>query len=583
MVPVLKKLIDIGHARQEDILLRLESIEEYIRATPYLHTKYTAWKFFLGWNERNLAVHFESRLGMGSLSLSSDFARVICICPNEEERRYASGRFERMGRRNIQSLVIGEPWGDGEKIDAISLEMIDRFMERCPAGYKGVDGTLLACLDRLSPSGTLFVSSLPAWGGRRLAVACGLRSIRKRIEGAMLPTASKYRGKVTFYPSVENWNRIAGYSGPKMSHLRLRRNGGRIRFFIASRLLGGVGGGVGFVYGNHLAGGDFLSLLAEGVQKKTGIDKAEIFEIRLCNPSVLLLKLRSFPSGFMVARVPMHRNSEVRVENACISAIRLHRMEWAGKEAIPQSLGKFSLGGYRVFLEEGKDGNIVDSPKKISSGVVHAAVQWLIDLHQRTASYCGAEDLPIKKYVTDSLDTLNSLLPEEDGERICRIREFMCARLCKGRIPKVFMHGDYKVENILFDDKFRKIRAVIDWDLASEDGWPIVDLLYFIVYNEIMRTNRSSDSILASIFESAEFWRRNECLALSYCQAIDIDPSDFFLFLILFWVHHIMERYSSDSRYLREWRLHQSTVVKKIENILSDPRRFPVRSLLPGV
>jgi len=75
-----------------------------------------------------------------------------------------------------------------------------------------------------------------------------------------------------------------------------------------------------------------------------------------------------------------------------------------------------------------------------------------------------------------------------------RLRAALARTLVGAAVPLTWQHGDYKLENLVFDTAARGVRAIIDWELAAREGMALVDLLYLLAYREI--TLGTADDIL---------------------------------------------------------------------------------------
>lgn len=90
------------------------------------------------------------------------------------------------------------------------------------------------------------------------------------------------------------------------------------------------------------------------------------------------------------------------------------------------------------------------------------------------------EKLKGSTYFQRQLKSLNAVAkmqlkhvdPIPDFDRIC---EWMQAKAPKDPSKLCLIHGDFKIDNILFDRKTRKVQAVLDWELCTV-GHPLFDL-----------------------------------------------------------------------------------------------------------
>src|SRR5205085_2711913 len=54
-------------------------------------------------------------------------------------------------------------------------------------------------------------------------------------------------------------------------------------------------------------------------------------------------------------------------------------------------------------------------------------------------------------------------------------------------LPVVWLHGDFKVENLVVDARTSRLSGVIDWEHSEPEGLPFLDLWYLLFYNRAIR------------------------------------------------------------------------------------------------
>jgi ubiquinone/menaquinone biosynthesis C-methylase UbiE len=65
----------------------------------------------------------------------------------------------------------------------------------------------------------------------------------------------------------------------------------------------------------------------------------------------------------------------------------------------------------------------------------------------------------------------------------------------------VMSHGDFSLQNIIFDEETRRLTGVIDWDLAKPAGWPLIDLLNLFVAVEYETRPMTTNAALLIVLE----------------------------------------------------------------------------------
>lgn len=149
---------------------------------------------------------------------------------------------------------------------------------------------------------------------------------------------------------------------------------------------------------------------------------------------------------------------------------------------LPAGYREFTLNGETGFVMKVIPGVTFDSYSRALSGVTREAARLLADFHgvtahtavltpERYALLCGwiveqlANRYPVFASEADMLDRL------------------LRARLLGRPFLATWMHGDYKLENLVLDRQTLAIEGVIDWEHARRQGLPLLDLYYLFAYN----------------------------------------------------------------------------------------------------
>lgn len=117
------------------------------------------------------------------------------------------------------------------------------------------------------------------------------------------------------------------------------------------------------------------------------------------------------------------------------------------------------------------------------------------------------------------------------------------AQLSKHACPAVRLHGDYKIENLILDPKTLEIRGVIDWEHSRPDSFPLIDILYLIVYNRIMVEKRDFLSIYLDTVLPGRFTVNEQRLVDTFCQQARLNAPLRDTLARLFFLHHAACRY----------------------------------------
>lgn len=115
----------------------------------------------------------------------------------------------------------------------------------------------------------------------------------------------------------------------------------------------------------------------------------------------------------------------------------------------------------------------------------------------------------------------------------------------------VLFHGDYKIENLLFNSRDYSIEGVIDWDLSEKISFPGLDLIYLIIYSRRIKENKSFIEVCEDVFQREGFSEHDLSLINEYSQIYKISNKMINALCALFVVHHYSCRERCD--FSSEW------------------------------
>ncbi len=77
-------------------------------------------------------------------------------------------------------------------------------------------------------------------------------------------------------------------------------------------------------------------------------------------------------------------------------------------------------------------------------------------------------------------------------------------------LPSSLVHGDYRLDNLIFDRCDHRVMAVLDWELSTL-GDPVADLALLLVYwSEASDTLRRKVPVAAGVTDRPGFWNRSQ-------------------------------------------------------------------------
>ena len=207
---------------------------------------------------------------------------------------------------------------------------------------------------------------------------------------------------------------------------------------------------------------------------------------------------------------------------------------------IPVALAQFSIDRASCFVLNRMLGVTLDRPVDSLENVTSQAVSFLISLHKETAKRIHSSEDVFHEQVTELLNAACFRNPRvADSLRACAVP--LRASLLSATLPLVWMHGDFKVENVMYAPVDGKLTAVIDWEHAIIPGFPVLDLLYLLIFNRII----CGIDWLAAFDQVLVRWDMTpveRAHVERYCAQLDVPQSALPGLSLLFVMHHIGHR-----------------------------------------
>jgi aminoglycoside phosphotransferase (APT) family kinase protein len=219
------------------------------------------------------------------------------------------------------------------------------------------------------------------------------------------------------------------------------------------------------------------------------------FDAGQSNPSFLLecqhrqLVLRRKPAGELLASA-----HAVDREYRLISALQNTAVP------VPEAIAlcvDTSVIGSMFYLMSYEPGDILWDPalpeidRKNRASYYYSLVGTLAELHRIDYKACGLEDFGKPgNYFARQLSRWSA---QYDASATASIQEMdQLIRWLSDNMPaddgqSCIIHGDYRLDNVIFHRGESRIRAVLDWELATL-GHPMADLAYYLMALRLPRT-----------------------------------------------------------------------------------------------
>ncbi len=237
---------------------------------------------------------------------------------------------------------------------------------------------------------------------------------------------------------------------------------------------------------------------------------------------------------------------------------------------VPRHLGEFQVGRYACFLMTLLPGVTLDMDARSLDTLTAQAMEFLKALHVQTAVSTRLGSTELDLHVGSIIDDAVARNPDLT-DSFHSLRTSLTDALRGRTLPTVFTHGDYKIENVMYARADDRITGIIDWEHAVPAALPLLDTLYLLFYNRILRGTPWAD-VLESIVDRSALEDRENSLIDDYLAAIGVRRWLYAPLAALFLAHHIGRRITlqHDTRTIEHLRRILSSLESRIYEVQSE-------------
>lgn len=207
---------------------------------------------------------------------------------------------------------------------------------------------------------------------------------------------------------------------------------------------------------------------------------------------------------------------------------------------IPKVMGQFSIGATSVFLLNRLSGVSLDIAVGALDEVTDRALDFIIELHRESAQTSLIDESTYASRFASLIEAAALRNPALAAD-LRELNQPLFAALRGLDVPAVLQHGDYKVENVLYDPRDRRVTGVIDWELATLHGLPLLDPLYLVIYNRQIRGDDGFD-VLRQVLVDDQLSAAERASLERYVSAMRIPEALRLPLRVAFLVDHIGRR-----------------------------------------
>ena len=210
-------------------------------------------------------------------------------------------------------------------------------------------------------------------------------------------------------------------------------------------------------------------------------------------------------------------------------------------DRIPRFLGEYPVDGAACFVMRTIPGISIDRPGPGLEALTGQAVGFICVFHAETLNRVKIDEQAYARLFGDLFRKATAryapLAPE-----LAQLERLVRAGIIGTELPIVWMHGDFKIENMIFSETEKELRGVIDWEHSVECGLPMLDILYLLTYNRALCAAGDLLPAIRSLIVRgpSEFERR---MLARYAGHVPVEASLEKILQAMFFVHHIGVRF----------------------------------------
>ncbi len=280
--------------------------------------------------------------------------------------------------------------------------------------------------------------------------------------------------------------------------------------------------------------GRYVHPLADAVIHELGLKNVN--KVIHGKPNTIVIVTRD-----AVIRIPLDKPSKARCR---VNKTMLKKLANTGIASfVPRFLGEGRFQGNAYYREERLPGLALDIPLSNMDELVSRAADFITKLHREASREIIIDESNFKRLFGREFKRLYPYLNDEYKAKLAKIEESLKSEFLGKKFKTVWFHGDYKIENVLFNQKTWQINGVIDWDLSRMNGLPLLDLLYLLAYNDSsLISKKSVTDIIRDRFLNKEFNTIEKHIMNRYLDSIGFDNKFAKTMITMFWLNHVAGR-----------------------------------------
>jgi len=272
-------------------------------------------------------------------------------------------------------------------------------------------------------------------------------------------------------------------------------------------------------------------------------------------------------AGVAILKLPQTRRAAASLQRqaAVVATLRAHPALPTWIKWLPMSLATGAVADRFYLIESllpGVDATRLQLNEQEWATVQSAACRAIGQLHQQTATTSVVNEALLQRWIIEPITALRQLQPvlltlPDYHQRLQHLQEELTAALTGRTVGVSWVHGDFTPGNILLDPTDYTITGLIDWEAATFNELPQLDLLQFFIAGRMIRRQCEYGDVMRTLLTAQE-WQSQKRLLLETAQKAlpGARVADRTL-LLLCWLRHIATSVTKAEQYAhhRWWKL----------------------------
>lgn len=241
-----------------------------------------------------------------------------------------------------------------------------------------------------------------------------------------------------------------------------------------------------------------------------------------------------------IIRIPFDKLSLARCQNN--KRILMELCDTRISDRAPKFLKEFQIKELIYFSETKLPGFSLRAPISNIEYLTIKAAEFITEFQKETAKSIFIDRFTFERLIGNDFRMLHSYIIDNYYKKLIDLQEKLYQQLLGKSLLIVWSHGDFKIENVLFDSETWQIKGVIDWDLSIKDGLPLLDILFLLIYKTRLQTGKDVACLFKDKFLRFDFTPYEEKIISKYLKTIGLSEEMMKPLVVLFWINHLTHR-----------------------------------------